>query len=304
MNTDIPPAAHPTIDSVLVTRLITNQFPHWAGLPIKPVESGGWDNRTFHLGPGMTVRLPSGKHYSPQVEKEQKWLPKLARHVPLPIPTPLALGEPAEGYPWQWSVYQWIDGENASGTNIADLNSFAESLACFLVALQQIDPTNGPVPGRHNFFRGDSLSIYDLETREAIVSLAGRLDSDTTLLVWETALRATWRGSPVWVHGDISCDNLLVANGDLSAVIDFGCCAVGDPACDLVIAWTFLSGESRGIFRHLVTVDSSTWARARGWALWKALIALRAQRDKNSRQAEKAQQVIDEVLADYLSDSL
>lgn len=287
------------IDVSLVGRLVSAQFPEWASLPIKPVKFGGWDNRTFHLGPHMTVRLPSAARYAQQVEKEQRWLPRLAPHLPLPIPVPLAMGVPSDDYPWHWSVYRWIDGESAKVGRIAHLGQFASALAQFLIALQRIDPAGGPAPGPHNFFRGGPPAIYDGETRQAIAALEGRIDADAVTVVWEAALAATWRGAPVWVHGDVDTGNLLVENGRLSAVIDFGSSGVGDPACDLSIAWTLFEGESREVFRDAISLDSATWARGRGWTLWKALITLAALPDENSGAARRSRRVVDEVLADY-----
>ena len=173
----------PTIDTDLVRRLVDAQFPQWRDLPVSPVASGGWDNRTFHLGDEMTVRLPSAAAYSLQVEKEQRWLPKLAPFLPLPIPTPLAMGEPGEGYPWRWSVYRWIEGETAKNARIADLGAFALSLADFLVALRGIDPADGPAPGRHNFHRGGPLTVYDGQVRQAITALEDRIDAQAATTV-------------------------------------------------------------------------------------------------------------------------
>jgi aminoglycoside phosphotransferase (APT) family kinase protein len=285
------------INASLVRRLIAAQFPQWAHLPIKPVESGGWDNRTFHLGDDMTVRLPSAAGYAAQPEKEQQWLPRLAPFLPLPIPVPLAKGVPADGYPWQWSIYRWLDGENATIERIADLCRFATELAQFLVALQRIDPAGGPPPGWHNFHRGGSLAIYDSQTCQAIATLAGTIDSTAATAAWEAALKATWHGAPVWLHGDVSAGNLLVTGGRLSAVIDFGCSAVGDPACDVTIAWTLFSKESREAFRTALALDSATWSRGRGWALWKALITLAEHIDTNPLEAGKARTVLNEVLS-------
>jgi aminoglycoside phosphotransferase (APT) family kinase protein len=286
------------IDARLVGRLVSTQFPQWADLPIKPVEVDGWDNRTFHLGEHMTVRLPSAAAYSLQVEKEHRWLPELAPLLPLPIPVPLAKGAPADGYPWQWSVYRWLEGESATAERIADLRQFVTALAEFLVALQRIDPVGGPLPGQHNFFRGGPLTVYDAETRQAIAALEGRIDSDAASAVWEAALKATWRGSPVWFHGDVAAGNLLVKGGRLSAVIDFGTSGVGDPSCDLAIAWTLFGGKSRDAFRVALGLDDATWARGRGWTLWKGLITLAEHIDTNPLEAGRARGVIDEVLAD------
>ncbi|CAN7457060.1 aminoglycoside phosphotransferase family protein [Mesorhizobium amorphae] len=276
-----------SIDSGLVRRLIAAQFPHWADLPVEPVEPGGWDNRTFRLGDNMSVRLPSAASYAAQVEKEQRWLPRLAPHLPLPIPVPLAKGAPGEGYPWPWSVYGWLRGRPAANGGIADLTGFARSLANFLLALYRIDANDGPPAGQHNFHRGGRLAVYDTETRAALSALAGRLDTDTAQEVWASALGSGWQRPPVWVHGDVAFGNLLVEDGRLCGVIDFGSSAVGDPACDLVIAWTEFSGESRQAFRDALALDEEAWAGGRGWALWKALITASGH-DGNQREAAKS----------------
>lgn len=258
------------IDEPLVRRLVAAQFPKWKDLPIQPVALSGWDNRTFHLGNEMLVRMPSSSEYAAQVEKEQHWLPKLAPFLPLPIPTPLAIGEPMEGYPWKWSIYRWLEGETAASGYIANLSEFAASLAEFLSAFQSIDSTGGPLPGLHSFHRGGSLKVYDSEVRQAITALKDKIDVNAATKVWEKALATTWRGSPVWVHGDISAGNLLVQNGRLFAVIDFGQLAVGDPACDLAIAWTLFKGKSREAFRAGIPLDEGTWARGLGWTLYRS----------------------------------
>jgi aminoglycoside phosphotransferase (APT) family kinase protein len=286
------------IDAALVRRLVAMQFPAWADLPVTRVQWDGWDNTTFRLGAHMKVRLPSALHYVPQVEKEYRFLPKLAPHLPVPIPVPLAIGVPALGYPWPWSVYRWIDGDIASRERIGDPRQFAMAVAGFLVALQGIDAADGPPAGAHNFFRGGSLAVYDSEARHALDGLRHEIDAAAAAAVWDAALAAPWDGRPVWVHGDISVGNLLVKNGKLSAVIDFGSAAVGDPACDLVIAWTFFEGRGREAFRAGVAADRATWARARGWALWKALIT--CVHGRRTNPAETApRRVIDEVITDH-----
>lgn len=287
------------IDAALVRRLLAAQFPRWADLPITPAVPQGWDNRTFRLGEHMTMRLPSAERYTAQVEKEHRWLPRLAPHLPLPIPVPLARGVPADGYPWPWSVYRWIKGETATVELIADPRRFATALARFLTALQRIDPTDGPSPGPHNFFRGGPLRIYDAETRQAIITLEGDIDTGAATEVWEAALAATWHGPPVWVHGDVAAGNLLVEDGRLSAVIDFGTSGVGDASCDLSISWTLFEGEARDAFRASLELDDATWARGRGWTLWKALITLAERKNTNTAEARDTRRVIDEVLADH-----
>lgn len=289
------------IDDKLVRRLVHTQFPQWADLSVRPVARSGWDNRTFHLGEHMIVRLPSAADYAAQVNKEQRWLPRLAPLLPLSIPKPIAIGEPADGYPWKWSIYRWLDGDTAAPGCIADLRDFAASLAQFLTALHRIDPGGGPRPGPHNFYRGGLLSTYDAETRQALAALQRAIDVDAATEVWEAALATTWHGSPVWIHGDVSAGNLLVQRGQLSAVIDFGNCGIGDPACDLSIAWTLLEGDSREVFRAMLPLDAGTWARGRGWTLWKASIVAAGLTDANALDVEAAppRRVIEEVLADH-----
>lgn len=259
----------------LVSRLVASQFPEWARLPVCPVDLDGNDNTTFRLGRELSVRLPSADEYVPQVEKEHRWLPWLAPQLPLAIPEPVAQGVPAMGFPRPWSVYRWLPGQLATAHMVRDTVRFAADLAGFLSALHSIDPAGGPAAGAHSFSRGGPLCVLDAGVREAMVVLAHEVDTQAATEVWETALAAASAGAPVWVHGDITNSNLLVVDGRLRAVLDFGCCAVGDPACDLAIAWTFFTGESRHAFRGALPFDEETWARARGWALWKALIPMR-----------------------------
>lgn len=294
---------HPLIDTTLARRLVAAQFPQWKDLHIRPVAVGGWDNRTFHLGEHMVVRMPSAAKYAVKVEKEHEWLPRLAPLLPLAIPAPVAMGEPGEGYPWKWSIYGWIEGETAAFAQIANICDFATSLAEFLNALHKIDPTDGPTPGPHNFYRGGSLAVYDNEVQQAITALKGKIDSGLVIEVWQTALATSWKGAPVWVHGDISLGNLLVQKGKLSAVIDFGGLAVGDPACDLAIAWTLFQNESREIFRTMLALDEGTWARGRAWTLWKALIIAAGITGTNAIEGKHCWRIIDEVLADHKQNS-
>jgi aminoglycoside phosphotransferase (APT) family kinase protein len=238
-----------TVDAEQVRRLVERQFPQWAGLPVQPVADGGWDNWTFHLGAEMVVRLPSAAEYALAVDKEHRWLPALARQLPLPIPVPVAKGEPGAGYPYSWSVYQWLGGEPASADRIADPVRFAVDLAGFLTALQSIDPADGPRPGNHNWFRGGTLRTYDGQAQNALAKLDGHVGVGLAREIWTSALDARWDGVESWFHGDVAEGNLLLNDGQLAAVIDFGTCGVGDPACDLAIAWTLLTGEGRQAFR-------------------------------------------------------
>lgn len=255
----------------LVERLVADQFPQWAGLTVAPVELDGWDNTTFRLGDELSVRLPSHDVYVAQVDKEQRWLPVLAPHLPVAIPLPVGRGEPSAMFPRPWSVYRWIHGDVAVGDRITDRETFARDLAGFLAALYACEP-EGPPPGDHSFQRGGPVTVWDTETRQRLELL----DIPGAVEVWKRACDATCGAPPVWVHGDVTGANLVVRDGRLAGVIDFGCSAVGDPACDLTVAWTMFDGPSRDLFRSLVPVDAATWARAAGWALWKALIHLEA----------------------------
>jgi len=286
------------IDADLFHRLIAVQFPQWADLPVTPVAVSGWNNRTFHLGEDMLIRAPSAERYAVQVEKEQLWLPRLAAGLPLPVPRPIACGEPGEGYPWRWSVYGWIEGEPATTAPIADQQRLAVDLADFLKVLQAIDATGGPPAGPHSFFRGGALSTYDDQTRQAIAALNGAFDADAITALWDQALASAWTRSPVWVHGDVAPGNLLLRDGRLCAVIDWGIMAIGDPACDLAIAWSFFDGSARAAFRAGLGVDDETWARGRGWALWKALILATGVSKGPPRDVADARRVIETMLAE------
>ena len=287
-----------SIDISLVRRLIAIQFPQWNDLLIHAVASSGWDNKTFHLGSHMLIRMPSAMVYADQVEKEQHWLSILAPHLPLPIPIPLALGKPAEGYPLKWSIYRWIEGDTAASGQIADLCEFAASLARFLIALQCIDPRDGPLPGLHSFHRGGALKVYDTEVTQACVLLKDKINTETAMKIWEEALKSKWEKKAIWVHGDISAGNLLVREGYLSGVIDFGQLAIGDPACDLAIAWTLFESESRETFRKTLQIDHGTWIRGKAWALWKALITAAGFTNPNNTESMQCRRTINAIFKD------
>ncbi|HEV2030317.1 MAG TPA: aminoglycoside phosphotransferase family protein [Candidatus Dormibacteraeota bacterium] len=287
------------IDVTLVARLLAAQFPQWADLSIEPVRSAGTDNALFRLGKDKAVRLPRILTATGQVEKEHLWLPRLAPFLPLAIPVPIAKGMPAESYAWPWSVYRWLEGETATMERIADERRAATQLGEFLAALQQIDPAGGPPPSEQNSYRGAPLITRNSSTRHAITALRNLLDADAVTAAWEAAVHApAWNGRAVWLHGDLHAANLLAEHGRLSAVIDFGCMGVGDPACDVMVAWTYLSAETRATFRMALSVDDATWARGRGWALSFGLIALPYYRTTNPVLAGIAQRAIEEALAD------
>jgi aminoglycoside phosphotransferase (APT) family kinase protein len=285
------------VDEVFVRALVREQFPQWAHLPIARVAHQGWDNRSFRLGNEMVVRLPSAAAYVAQVEKEREWLPVLAAALSNPIPFPVAHGAPASGYPWPWSIYRWLDGETIDPASVAESVIFAQDIAAFLGELHGIDATGGPQPGPSNFHRGGMLAVYDAEVRESIRRLESRINAGAATELWESAIQTRWDRSPIWVHGDISPGNLLAIDGRLSGVLDFGSSAVGDPACDLSIAWIVFRGEARRTFREHLHFDAATWLRARAWALWKGLIIAAGLGETNATEWTSPLEVVEHLLA-------
>lgn len=283
-------------DAALVRRLLRGQFPRWADLRIEPVASYGTDHDIYRLGDRLVARLPRIGWATRQAAIEAEWLPKLAPHLPLAIPVPLAMGRPAEGYPFGWSVYGWLPGENANGT-IKDLDRAAVDLAAFVKALRQVDTTGAHArPPRG---RGGPLAERDEQVRQSVARLGGRIDGAATLASWEESLGApAWEGREVWVHGDLLPGNLLVVGGRLSAVIDFGGLNVGDPACDLQSAWNVFAGDNRARFRAALEVDDASWLRGRGWALSQAVLALPYYWDTNPGMIRQALRALAQVLGD------
>ena len=283
-------------DVALVRRLLAGQFPQWADLAIDPVVSYGTDHDIYRLGDHLAARLPRIGWATEQAAKEAEWLPRLAPHLPLAVPVQLAMGHPAEGYPFEWSVYEWLPGENANGT-IDDLDQAAVDLAAFVKALRQVDASDAhPRPPRG---RGAPLAELDVGVRRSIKQLGDRVDGDATLLSWEESLNASeWDGEEVWVHGDLLPGNLLVVDGRLSAVIDFGGLNVGDPACDLQPAWNVFAGDSRTRYRAELQVDDASLLRGRGCALFQAVSALPYYWDTNPGMIRQASHALAQVLAD------
>ena len=267
------------IDTSVVRRLLGAQFPGWADLPIRPVAIDGWDNRTFRLGSDLSVRLPSGPGYDLQVRKELEWLPRLQVGLTLPIPEVVALGRPDGSYPFEWTVRRWIAGTPVRDAPALDRDLVAEDLARFLLELRAVPAADGPTPGEHSQHRGSPLSRWHDDVEQALARLGTSIDRDRAAGLWLDALAADEERPARWLHGDVAVGNLLTGDGRLAAVIDFGCTAVGDPSCDLVLGWTYCAAASRARFRTAVGVGDAEWSRGAGWALWKALITVGDPRD-------------------------
>ena len=276
------------VDGDLVRRLLETQFPQWAELGLVRVEPSGTDNAIYRLGDSMSVRLPRIHWAAEQPRFEQTWLPRLSPHLPLPVPAPLALGEPGEGYPHSWAIHSWLPGTAALGTSV-----HARELAAFVVALQHVDVADAPEARR-----GRPLSTLN-RTPEAIEDCRGIVDVEAALAVWEGALAAAaWDRPPVWIHGDLDRRNLLVDERDaLCGVLDFSCAGVGDPAHDVGAAWRVLASEERAPFLEALDVDEATVARARGWIIEQAANALRYYTmENNPTLVLEARRWLDEVL--------
>jgi aminoglycoside phosphotransferase (APT) family kinase protein len=280
-------------DADLTRRLLAAQLPDWSSLSLERVPSSGTDNALYRLGDDMVVRLPRIEWAVSGLERELEWLPRLAPHLPVEIPAPLATGTPGNGYPWPWAVYRWLTGENPAVAQTADRDSLARDVVALIRAFRHVD-LDGPTSRR-----GLPLVTQDDAARAALDELHGEIDVPAATAAWESALRTPdWPGPPVWIHGDLLPGNLLVRDGRLTGVLDFGLVGVGDPACDLIAAWGVLPSRAREVLREELDVDDATWARGRGWALSIGLIALPYYKDTNPAFADVARHLVREVLAE------
>jgi aminoglycoside phosphotransferase (APT) family kinase protein len=285
------------IDDMLVRRVLAAQFPQWSELPIERVASDGTVNAIFRLGQELAVRLPLVDRAVHDLDRELRWLPVFAPHVPLGIPMPVAVGEPDGSYPWRWAVYRWLPGETWDRVVPADERRAAEDLAGFVIALRALDPKDGPRSEAGG--RGAPVRFRDELVREAIARVVDDFDADALVAAWERSLAAPdWDGSSTWLHADLLPGNVLVSDGRLSGILDFGGVCIGDPACDVIPAWALFSSSARDAYREALGVDDATWLRARGWALSIGLIALPYYRETNPGFAGVARRTIRAVLDD------
>jgi aminoglycoside phosphotransferase (APT) family kinase protein len=294
--------AAPAVDESLARRLLRDQFPQWAELPLTPLHPGGSDHVIFRLGDDLSLRIPRGDWAADQAAKESVWLPRLAPRLPVAIPAPVATGSPALGCPWHWSVHRWLPGETVTGDVRHDTVGMAGELARFVLALHRVPSTLGGSADALERMRRPTLQSRDASTRKNITAVADVFDADALLRVWEAATAAhAWEdgNAPVWCHGDLHNGNLLVEDGRLSAVIDFGALGIGDPAIDLMVAFTLLSPPTRAVFRDVLGLDDATWARGRGWALTTGLSAYTAYAATRPLVAASTRRQITETLADH-----
>ncbi|MEO1303456.1 MAG: aminoglycoside phosphotransferase family protein [Pseudomonadota bacterium] len=284
------------LDEETVCALIKSQAPDYGHLALEAVKSGGTDNTIFRLGNKLSVRLPKRLDAVSQIDKETTWLPRLAP-LPLHIPTPVFLGAPGQGFDHPWAIYQWIDGAPLSQSTIEDWRVSSHALSSFLLNLQAKDISGAPRSGAQNHYRGVDLMARDGLTRAAILNLADLYSTDALYAIWDESLSADPHGAaPSWLHGDLQGGNILVANGQISAIIDFGLSGVGDPACDLMVAWSVLPPDIRSIFRESMSCDDHAWSRGKGWALSVSVIALDFYRDRNAALSTISRQTIEAVL--------
>jgi aminoglycoside phosphotransferase (APT) family kinase protein len=261
------------VDAQLVRRLVLEQFPHWAHLPVSPAATGTV-NAMFRLGDAMVVRLPFVPD-STGIDFEAEWLPKLASGLDVSIPSVLGLGEPTSAYPLRWLVLDWLGGEPVVPGALVHADGLASDLAAFITGLRRIDPTGAPAG-----YRCGPLHPLDRDVRDCLPQIGDLVDVATLLPVWDRALAARpWEGTPTWAHCDLLTGNVRVSGGQLSGILDFATAGVGDPACDLMAAWSMLPEDSRKMFRTRLDVGDDEWARGRGWALSQAAIALPYYRD-------------------------
>ncbi len=280
-------------DVGVVRRLISDQFPQWANLPLSPVASAGTDNALYRLGHELVVRLPKIAWAVPELEIRAHWVPILAPRLSHPVAAPIAIGQPGHDFPWKWSVYPWFEGTNPVVGGLDQPEELAGDLVDFIRSLRSIDPTGGPPAG---FSRGGALSERDEPTRKAIAALDGLIETESVSAAWEEALSvAQSSADEVWLHADLSPGNILLSDGRLSAVLDFTP-GVGLPDCELIVAWNLLPSRGREVLRLGLDVDDDAWTRGGGWALTIALLQLDYYRTSNPPLAANAHHVIAEVL--------
>jgi aminoglycoside phosphotransferase (APT) family kinase protein len=285
------------IDQALVRQLVAAQFPPLRDLAIRAVRSTGTVNAIFRLGDDLCIRLPRHERWTADLEKELRWLGPLGAGVTLGVPEPRSVGEPGGGYPFRWAIYRWLDGETYAADRIDDEEQAAVDLARFVTELRRIDIAGAPPSGRLPLRQLDEATTWAIRALDDGID-AG-IDGDAVTAVWEHARQGpAWEGTAVWRHCDLLPPNLLVDDGQLRAVIDFGVAGVGDPAADVIAAWSVFGAVGRARFRTELDIDDETWIRARGYALHQALLIIPYYAETNPDFAAMARRTVAEVLAD------
>jgi aminoglycoside phosphotransferase (APT) family kinase protein len=281
-------------DEELVARLLADQFPDWADLPIRRLPSDGTDNAMYRLGDDFVARLPLIDWAVPQIAKEHTWLPRIAPKLPLAIPEILAVGESGHDFPWPWAVYRWIDGGNAHPDDLADPVQAARDVAAFVQSLRRIELPDAPESQRARTLTADGDKI-----RGAIEAVRGEFDADVLFAIWEEAITAPeWPGPHVLVHADLSDGNVMQLGGRINAVIDWSCFGRGEPANDLDPAWGMFDGAARETFRAVLAPDDATWARGRGWAV-RCVYGLVYYRETNAGIVARCQRRLRALIDEY-----
>lgn len=280
-------------DTAVVQRLLAEQFPALKGLPIRQVQSTGTVNAIYRIGDALYARLPRLAAWASSLRHEGRWLSWLAERLSIAIPEPVSHGAPSREYPLPWAIYRWIEGDPFSDDNIDDEAQAARDLAQFVLELRRLDPSGVPAAGRK------PLRQLDIETRRAIEAARTAIDADGAVSAWEGALdAAAWNGDGVWIHADLLRPNLLVRSGRISAIIDFGSAGVGDPAADVIAAWSVFGPRGRSVFRSVLNVDDDTWRRARGFALHQAVCIIPYYGETNPDFSALARRTVEQVLLD------
>jgi len=278
------------VDVELVRRLTARQFPQWSDLPIE-FAAAGTVNAMFRLGSDMVVRLPFVERGAEGIERERRWLPVLAPHLDVAVPTVLGAGEPDDEYPCPWSVLAWLPGRNPDPAALDSADAVARDLARFQRQLQQVDTAGAP-PG----YRGGRLAELDAAVIDSLTQIDDLVDAAALAVLWRSATAApAWGRPPVWLHADLLTGNVLVDGSGLTGVLDFAAAGAGDPAADLMAAWSIVPAGSRGLFRSEVGADDATWLRGQGWALAQAAIALPYYRTTSPQMARSSLHILREL---------
>ncbi|MDR0525415.1 MAG: aminoglycoside phosphotransferase family protein [Spirochaetaceae bacterium] len=280
------------ISGATVTALLLEQFPQYADLPLREYTATGTVNAIFRLGDSYYIRLPILKTFEAGLLKEYALLPYLSKHISIPIPKPMHLGRPNTIYPSHWAIYTWIDGDTAGADSSPAIVS---ALAGFINELHSLKiPETAPKAGRK------PLADLNAVTLSALEESKNEISYKRTVSLWER-LRETpaWDNKPVWIHGDLLKPNILIKADRLAGIVDFGSAGIGDPAFDIIPAWTIFDSDRRRLFQEAVNVCPAVWNRACAYALHQAALIIPYYRKTNKPFAEQAIQTIREILLDY-----